>query len=125
MKGLILKELYMVKSYCKMHLLLLLGFGVLGILDGENAFFLLYPAVMAGTIPMTLLAYDAHPATSALAAVTAKEFVAAVMYAALTGSYEPEPLPEWAEDLLEAAAAEEAAPPLPAAEQEPPAPSEG
>jgi hypothetical protein len=60
MKGLILKELYMVKSYCKLHLLLLLGFGVLGILDGENAFFLLYPAVMAGTIPMTLLAYDAQ-----------------------------------------------------------------
>ena len=85
----------------------------------RDAFLAAYDPAKAQRYEKLLLAYDAHPATAALAAVTAKEFVAAVMYAALTGSYEPEPLPEGAEDLLEAAAAEEAAPPLPAAEQEP------
>lgn len=58
MKGLLIKDLYMMKSYCRMHLILLLGFGFLAFADKGNGFFLLYPAVMAGSIPMTLLAYE-------------------------------------------------------------------
>lgn len=58
MKGLLIKDLYMIKSYCRMHLILLLGFGFLAFMDKGNGFFLLYPAVMAGSIPMTLLAYE-------------------------------------------------------------------
>lgn len=58
MKGLLIKDLYMIKSYCRMHLILLLVFGFVAFADDGSGFFLLYPAVMAGSIPMTLLAYE-------------------------------------------------------------------
>ena len=61
MKGLLKKEFYMAWRYCKMYLVIIVIF--LGITfaigNGElNFFFVIYPFLMIGMIPMTLLAYD-------------------------------------------------------------------
>ena len=58
MKGLILKDLYMVKSYLRVFLILIVAFTLLSAFSAENAFFLFYPVILAGTIPFSLLAYD-------------------------------------------------------------------
>ncbi len=59
MKGLLLKEFYMVKSYGRSYLLMLLIFLGVGLLNtSQNLFFLLYPAMLIGMFPITLLSYD-------------------------------------------------------------------
>ncbi len=58
MKGLILKDLYMAKSYLRVFLILIVAFTLLSAFSAENAFFLFYPVILAGTIPFSLLAYD-------------------------------------------------------------------
>ena len=58
MKGLILKDLYMVKAYLRAFLILMAGFIVMSAFSAENAFFLFYPAILAGSMPFTLIAYD-------------------------------------------------------------------
>ena len=75
----------------------------------RDAFLAAYDPAKAARYEKLLRAFDSHPAVAALAAVTAKDFVAALMYAALTGAYDPAPVPDWAVDLLAEARAEEAA----------------
>lgn len=58
MKGLLLKELYMMKKYCKAHFLLAAIFIALSFVSGENMFFVFYPCVLCGMIPVNLLSYD-------------------------------------------------------------------
>ncbi|MBR4869302.1 MAG: ABC-2 transporter permease [Oscillospiraceae bacterium] len=58
MKGLILKDLYMTKAYLRAFVILMVGFIFLSAFSAENAFFLFYPAILAGTIPFSLIAYD-------------------------------------------------------------------
>ena len=58
MKGLILKDLYMAKSHLRFFILLIFGFVLLATFSSENTFFLFYPAILAGTVPFSLLAYD-------------------------------------------------------------------
>ena len=59
MKGLLLKEIYMVKSYGRSYLLMLVIFLGVGLLNtSQNLFFLLYPALLIGMFPITLLSYD-------------------------------------------------------------------
>lgn len=59
MKGLLLKDLYMIRSYClKMLLIILLFLGVFIIGSSEVSFYLFFPCMFAGILPMTILAYD-------------------------------------------------------------------
>ena len=59
MKGLLLKDFYMTLKYCKTHLALCALFVVLIYTQPESsAFFLFYPCLLMGMLPITLLAYD-------------------------------------------------------------------
>lgn len=59
MKGLLLKDFYMLLKYCRAYLLIaLVFFGVSLAEDGNNLFFAFYPCIFCGMIPVNLLAYD-------------------------------------------------------------------
>lgn len=58
MKGLILKDLYMTKSYCRSVLGIAVLFLALSALGDGNQFFMMYPCILAAILPVTLLAYD-------------------------------------------------------------------
>ena len=58
MKGLILKDLYMMKKYCKAYLLITVVFIAVSFAGSENLFFTFYPCLLCGMIPVNLLAYD-------------------------------------------------------------------
>ncbi len=58
MKGLLLKDWYMMKKYCRMYLLVAVVFFAVALAGEENMFFLLYPCLLCGMMPVTLLAYD-------------------------------------------------------------------
>lgn len=59
MSGLLLKELYMARKYCRLHLVITVLFlGMAMLPSAENLFLLLYPSAMASFIPVTLLSYD-------------------------------------------------------------------
>ena len=45
MKGLLLKDYYMLLKYCRPYALIVLIFGVCSLADGGNLFMLAYPAV--------------------------------------------------------------------------------
>ena len=58
MKGLLLKDLYMMKKYCKSYLLITVAFIALSFASSENLFFVFYPCLLCGMIPVNLLGYD-------------------------------------------------------------------
>lgn len=58
MKGLILKDLYMTAKYCRAYALFAVVFLGVSIVNGEDTFFLFYPCLLCGMIPVNLLAYD-------------------------------------------------------------------
>lgn len=58
MKGLLLKDFYMAKKYCRSTLLIVLVFFAVALSGADNLFFLFYPCLIAGMIPMSLCAYD-------------------------------------------------------------------
>ena len=58
MRGLLRKDFYMTLKYCRAYLLLLVVFLAVSMAGGSDMFFLLYPALFSGMIPVTLLAYD-------------------------------------------------------------------
>ncbi len=58
MKGLILKDLYMIKKYCKAYLLITVVFIAFSFASIENLFFVFYPCLLCGMIPVNLLGYD-------------------------------------------------------------------
>lgn len=58
MKGLILKDFYMIWKYQKSFFFLMIVFLGYSVFDNGNPFFTLYPVVLAAMIPMTLLSYD-------------------------------------------------------------------
>ena len=57
MKGLLLKDLYMLRAYCKSYVLVVVVFLGASFI-GENTFFIYYPCLLCGMIPVNLLAYD-------------------------------------------------------------------
>lgn len=57
MKGLIIKDLYLMNKYCRACLLMALVFAVSAAV-GDSLFILFYPVVLGGIIPVTLLSYD-------------------------------------------------------------------
>lgn len=58
MKGLLLKDFYMAWKYCRMFVLIIAVFLAISFFGNDNAFFLFYPAILAGMIPVTLIAYE-------------------------------------------------------------------
>ena len=58
MKGLFLKDYYMMIKYCKSFLIILIGFTFLSLLSKDNLFFLFYPCMISAMLPITLLGYD-------------------------------------------------------------------
>ena len=58
MKGLLLKEWYMMKVYCRYYLVCGIIFTVLSLISSENMFFIFYPCILCGMIPINLLSYD-------------------------------------------------------------------
>ena len=60
MKGLILKDFYVMKKHFKIIFLIILVFNALSIVNNNSVFFIFYPALFAGTMPMSLLSYDEH-----------------------------------------------------------------
>ena len=58
MKGLLLKDWYVAKKHCRMYPILTIGFLVLSFVQRDNYFFVFYPCILCGMLPVNLLAYD-------------------------------------------------------------------
>ncbi len=58
MKGLLLKDWYMMKKYCKSYIIIAAAFTVLSLASKGNMFFVFYPCLLCGVIPVNLLGYD-------------------------------------------------------------------
>lgn len=58
MKGLLLKDWYMAKKYCRSYLLIAIVFLSVALVQDDNLFFLTYPCIFMATIPSVLLSYD-------------------------------------------------------------------
>ena len=58
MKGLLLKDWYMVKKYCRAYLLITVVFVAVSLFSDDNMFFVFYPCLLCGMIPVNLLGYD-------------------------------------------------------------------
>ena len=58
MKGLLLKDFYLMTKYCRAYLIIIATFAVVAAFDEGNTFFLLYVCIIASMIPVTLFSYD-------------------------------------------------------------------
>ena len=58
MKGLFLKDLYMSVKYLRTYLFLIAIFLAASWINSENMFFVFYPCMICGMVPVNLLAYD-------------------------------------------------------------------
>ena len=60
MKGLLLKDFYMAAKYCRTYILIGVVFIAVSFAgsNSENMFFVFYPCLLCGMIPVNLLAYD-------------------------------------------------------------------
>ena len=58
MKGLLLKDWYMVKKYCRAYLLIAAVFIAVSFFSDDNMFFVFYPCLLCGMIPVNLIGYD-------------------------------------------------------------------
>lgn len=58
MKGLLLKDLYMAMKYCRVYLFMAVFFIGISFFGDGNPFFVCYPCLLCGMIPVNLFAYD-------------------------------------------------------------------
>lgn len=58
MKGLLLKDWYMMKKYCKAYIAIIVVFIAVFLVSNDNLFFVFYPCMICGMIPVNLLGYD-------------------------------------------------------------------
>jgi len=58
MKGLLLKDWYLMKKYCRAYLLIAVVFIAVSFVSNDNLFFVFYPCLLCGMIPVNLLGYD-------------------------------------------------------------------
>lgn len=59
MKGLLLKDFYTTVKYCKAYFLIVAVFLVISLFSTDNSLFVtIYPTLIAGILPVTLLSYD-------------------------------------------------------------------
>ena len=75
MQGLLLKDWYMIKKYCRAYLLLAIIFTVVSFFGEDNLFLIFYPCLLCGVIPVNLIAYgpDAEEAVNALEALLQRD----------------------------------------------------
>ena len=57
MKGLLRKDIYMLWSYCKTFLLLILVFSLVNLVE-PNTFYTIYPVMVGSMLPVTLISYE-------------------------------------------------------------------
>lgn len=57
MKGLLRKDFYMLWSYCKSLLLLLLVFSLVSLVE-TNSFYTIYPVMVGSILPVTIISYE-------------------------------------------------------------------
>lgn len=60
MKGLLLKDWYMMKKYSRSYLFIAAAFIAVSFVSNNNMYFVLYPCLFCGMIPVNLLSYDEH-----------------------------------------------------------------
>ncbi len=58
MKGLLLKDWYVAKKNCKTYLFIAAVFIAVSLFSDDNLFFVFYPCIFCGMLPVTLLGYD-------------------------------------------------------------------
>lgn len=58
MKGLLLKDWYMVKKYCRSYIVISAALIALSLGINNNSLILFYPCLLCGMIPVNLLSYD-------------------------------------------------------------------
>ncbi len=58
MKGLLLKDAYMTVKLCKAFILMDIVFIAVSFWGDGNMFFIVYPCIISGMLPMTLISYD-------------------------------------------------------------------
>lgn len=58
MKGLLIKEWFLIKKYCRAYLLITVVFLALSCVSDYNLFIVLYPCLLCVMIPITLQSYD-------------------------------------------------------------------
>ena len=58
MKGLLLKDWYMMRKHCRSYLLIAAVFIAVSLYSNDNLFFIFYPCLLCGMIPVNLLGYD-------------------------------------------------------------------
>ena len=58
MKGLLLKDFYMMLKYCRSYLLIAVVFFAMSFMSTENLIFVFYPCVISAMLPVTLLSID-------------------------------------------------------------------
>ena len=58
MKGLLRKDRDMMGKYCRSYLLLVIVILCVSVFSSDNLFFVFYPSLFSGMIPVSLLAYD-------------------------------------------------------------------
>lgn len=58
MKGLLIKDYYMILKYCRAYLLITVVFVALSFGGSDNLFLAFYPCMLSGMVPVTLLGYD-------------------------------------------------------------------
>ncbi len=58
MKGLLLKDWYVMKKYCRSYVVIAVVFIAVSLVSDENMFFIFYPCLLCSMIPITLLGYD-------------------------------------------------------------------
>ena len=58
MKGLLLKDWYVMKKYCRQYILIAVVFIAVSFFSNDNMFFVFYPCLLCGMIPVNLLGYD-------------------------------------------------------------------
>ncbi len=58
MKGLLLKDFYMMMKYCRTYFFISVIFCGLSLTESSNLFMAFYPCMLCGMIPVNLLAYD-------------------------------------------------------------------
>ena len=58
MKGLLVKDFYLICKYCRAFILIIAVFVAVSFVGDGNMFFTFYPCIISGLLPMTLIAYD-------------------------------------------------------------------
>lgn len=58
MRGLLIKDLYLICKYGRAFILIVAVFIVVSFMGDGNMFFISYPCIISGLLPMTLIAYD-------------------------------------------------------------------